>query len=186
MILAGLVVPLVIAGHPAVRPWPIGVGVRYRPPATPALVEAGRPLGGLRCGALGPRYAVHLEIFVDRRAVVVPAGIGVASPARRSGATVAPRGCTYPLVTLTPTGIVEVARGVRLRLADLFRLWGQTLGPRRIASFHSGSPVRAYLDGVAIHGAPAAMALTRHAEIVLELGGYVPPHSFFLFPGGDS
>jgi hypothetical protein len=24
--------------------------------------------------------------------------------------------------------------------------------------------------------------LRRHAEIVVEVGGYIPPHTFFLFP----
>jgi hypothetical protein len=29
-----------------------------------------------------------------------------------------------------------------------------------------------------------AIRLTRHAEIVLEVGGYVPPHTSFLFGPG--
>ena len=95
-------------------------------------------------------------------------------------------GCAYPVRTLTPAGIVEVARGARLRLADLFRVWGQALGTHRIASFRSASPVRAYVDGKRVRGPVGAIPLTRHAEIVLELGGYVPPHPFFLFaPGGS-
>jgi hypothetical protein len=181
------VTPLVVPGHPSVRPWPIGPGAAYRPPAATAAVEAGAVLGPFRCSAPGPVFALHLEIFAGRRVVVVPPGIGVAAPSTRPADPLAPsRGCTYPLSTRTPGGIVEVARGRHLTLGDLFRVWGQALGSRRIASFRSGAPVRAYLDGRRVRGALAAIALTRHAEIVLELGAYVPPHPSFLFAGGDS
>jgi hypothetical protein len=177
-------VPLLVPGHPSVRPWPIGPGPRYRPAAAGPAVEAGRPLGRLRCEPGRAVFALHLEIFADRRVVVVPAGIGVASPSTRIGGSVVARGCTYAASTSTPAGIVEVARGARLRLSDLFRIWGQALGAHRIASFHSASPVRAYLGGRLVRGPAGALVLTRHAEIVLELGGYVAPHPFFLFPPG--
>ncbi len=65
----------------------------------------------------------------------------------------------------------------------LFRIWGQPLGMRRLASFRSGSPVRAYVGGRRVEGPVGAIRLTPHAQIVLELGPYVPPHPSFLFPG---
>ena len=52
--------------------------------------------------------------------------------------------------------------------------------------FTSRSPLRAYVDGKLVRGPAGAIPLTPHAQIVLELGGYVPPHPFFLFAGGDS
>jgi len=180
--LGGVLVP----GHPSVQPWPIGPGPAYRPAATFAAVKAGEPLGALRCGPPGAVFALHLELFAERRVVVVPAGIGVASPSLQVGASVLARGCTYPLSTLNPAGIVEVRRGMSLRLADLFTIWGQPLGARRLASFHSSEPVRAYVGGHLFRGPLASIPLTPHAEIVLELGGYVPPHPFFLFAGGSS
>jgi len=33
-----------------------------------------------------------------------------------------------------------------------------------------------------VRGDAAAVRLTRHAQIVVELGAYVPPHRSFLFP----
>jgi hypothetical protein len=30
-----------------------------------------------------------------------------------------------------------------------------------------------------------AIRLRRHAQMVLEIGGYVPPHPFFLFGAGQ-
>jgi hypothetical protein len=172
--------------QPSVKPWPIGPGPRYRPAAAPAPVAHGKPVGALRCGEAGAVFLVHVELFAERRVVILPAGIGVASPATRSGATVTPRGCVYPLRTLAPDGVVEVARGSALTLRDLFAVWGQALGARRLASFRSPSPVRAYVDGRPVAGPAGAIALTPHAQIVLELGAYLAPHPFFLFPGGHS
>ncbi len=184
--MTALVLALALLGHPSVRPWPIGPGPRYVPPAAPRAVAAGQPVAGLTCSAPGPVRRLHVEIFADRRVVVLPAGIGVAAPSSLVEGSVVPRGCTYAVRTLTPAGIVEVRRGVRLRLADLFHVWGQPLGRLRLASFRSPSPVRAYVDGRPVHGPVGAIPLTAHAEIVLELGGYVPPHPFFLFAGGHS
>jgi hypothetical protein len=117
---------------------------------------------------------VHLELFAGRKVVIVPAGIGVDS------------GCRYPLSTAGPDGVVTVSRGRALTLGDLFRVWGQPLGPRSLAGFTSRTPVRAYVAGRRVNGSVSAIRLTPHAEIVLELGGFVPPHPFFLFPGGSS
>ncbi|HEX4518673.1 MAG TPA: hypothetical protein VH063_03730 [Gaiellaceae bacterium] len=163
---AALVLP------PSVHPWPIGAGPRYLPPAKTTAVVAGTPVGELLAGAAGPSFRIHLELFANRKVVVVPAGIGIS-----------PRG-VYPIRTTSPGGVVEVARGTKLRVADIFRVWGQALGSRRLASF--SGPVRAYVGGKLVQSAAGAIPLTPHAEIVLELGGYVAPHPFFLFPGGDS
>ena len=162
---------IVLLAHPSVRPWPIGPGPRYTPPPRPAAVAAGRPIASLRCGAPGRAIQLHLELFVDRRVVVVPSGIGLASS-----------GCAYPVRTLSPDGVVEAARGVVLTLGDLFRVWGEPLGARRLVSFSSPLPLRAYVGGRLARGPAAAIPLTPHAEIVLELGPYLVPHSFFLFP----
>ena len=109
---------------------------RGRATARPRSSRDGRPVGTLTCGPAGKTFRVHLELFAQRKVVVVPPGIGVA----RSG-------CVYPARTLAPTGIVEVEPGAKLRLGDLFRIWGRRLGPRALLSFRSGSPVRAYVAG---------------------------------------
>jgi hypothetical protein len=185
--LAAAGLPLMIPGHPSVRPWPIGPGARYRPPAAGRLVRAGRPVGGFDCRRGGVRFELHLELFAGQRVIVVPAGIGVAAPLERRGAAVVAGRCTYPLWTLSPGGVVEV-RGAprRLDLADLFTVWGQALGVRRLATFVSAAPVRAYVAGRRVRGPVGAIALAAHQQIVLELGGYVAPHTFFLFAGGGT
>lgn len=172
-----------LPGEPSVVPWPVGPGPAYRPPASGADVQAGLPLGRLDCADREALYPLHLELFADRRVVVLPAGIGVARPWRARGGAVVAAGCTYPAWTLTPAGIVEVGRGARLRLSDLFRIWGQALGSYRLASFRSSSPLRAYVGGRRVRGPVAAIPLVPREEIVLELGGYVAPHAGFLFAG---
>lgn len=182
--LAGFAAGLSPAAGPI--PTPIGAGPRYRPPAAPAPVLQGRPLGALRCRKDGDRFGVHLELFARGRVVIVPAGIGVAAPRTRVGAFVRPRGCSYPARTLDPTGVVEIRRRARLTLGDVFALWGQPLSPTRLAGFSTrrAAPVRAYVDGRRWHARLGALPLRRHAQIVLELGRFVPPHRSFLFRRG--
>jgi hypothetical protein len=166
---------------PAVHPWPIGVGPRYQPPAAPAVIRAGSTVGGFRCGRDATRFSVHLELFANRRVIPIPAGVGVASPFRRVGADVRPSGCVYALHTTTPTGVIRV--GARATtLGGLFRIWGQALGPNRLLSFRSEARVRVFVGGVERHGDPRSVRLTRHAQIVLEIRGYVPPHPSYVFP----
>ena len=125
---------------------------------------------------------MHIDLFVHHNVLIVPAGIGVARPWREHLARLTPRGCTYPARTLEPTGVVEVRSGAPPTLGDVFRLWGQRLGPHRIAGFRG--PVLAFVNGVRRRGDPGSIRLVRHAQIVLELGGYVPPHPAYRFARG--
>ncbi len=170
---------------PSVTPWPVGLGAQYRPPAATAAVSDGRPVDKLRCGHAAKRFALHLELFANRRAVVIPAAIGVARPYRTALGTVQPQGCSYPLRTLTPTGVVEVTRGAQLTLGDLFRVWGEPLTARRLGPFTSQTRVRAYVAGRPVAGDPRTIKLESGEQIVLEIGGYVAPHRSFLFPKGS-
>ena len=160
-----------IAAPPAVYPWPIGVGPRYHPPAANATVLAGTPVGRLRCSKGGDRFAVHVELFARREVAIIPPRVGIA----RSG-------CSYPLRTTTPTGVVDVARAGRWTLGDLFRVWGQRLSKSELLSFKG--PVSVFVDGRRVLGDPRSIVLTRHAEVVLEVGGYLMPHASYLFPKG--
>ncbi len=166
---------------PSYLPLSVGPGPGYRPAA------GARPAGaaGRACrAAVGARRGVHVELFAHRRVVVLPAGIGVLAPRRRGPYVVGGR-CFYALITREPTGVVEMAPGGRppLRLGDLFALWGQRLSARRLAGF-AGARVRAFVGGRAVAGDPAGIVLRPHAEIVLEISGYVPPHRAYGFPGG--
>lgn len=161
----------------------VGPDARWRPRALSPAVRDARPVAGLRCSAAErPRFGVHVELFAARRVVIVPAGIGVAPPQRREGAYVHGGRCRYPLRTHEPTGVVEVERGRTLKLGDLFALWGQPLSARRLVGFRGR--VRAYVGGRRWRRDPRSIPLRRHAQIVLQVRGHVPPHAAYRFPPG--
>lgn len=145
-------------------PTPIGHGPQFTPP------RVGREAAATMACTRGPATAAaraHLELFARERAIVVPANIGVR------------RGCRYPLRTLTPTGVIEIGRR-GLTVGDLFAVWRMPLSSRRMLTFRGN--VKAYVAGRRRRGDVRAIPLTDGRQIVLEVGGYVPPHSFYLFP----
>jgi hypothetical protein len=156
---------------------PIGRGARFHPPARGPVLGACRP-------TLRARDAVHVELFAADRVVLVAAGIGTRPPRRLQEGRIVAAGCYAALGTLEPTGVVLVRRGARLTMADLFRSWGQPLTAHRMASWGART-VTAYVDGRRRPGPAGRIVLRRHAEIVLEVGPHVPPHSTYRFPPGD-
>jgi hypothetical protein len=118
--------------------------------------------------------------------VILPPGIGVAAPRREVGAVVRSGRCAYPVRTADPTGVVRFRPGRGLDLADVFAVWGQPLSGHRLLGFRSGAGVRVYVGGRRVRGAPGAVPLRRHAEIVVEIGAYVPPHRSYLFVDGKA
>jgi hypothetical protein len=158
---------------------PIGRGPRFQPPANgPVIAPCRRPPGD--------RHGVHIEVFASNRVVIVPAGIGTQPPRRYSAGRISAARCYGALVTLEPTGVALLRPGARLTLADLFRSWGQPLSSRRVASFRAppGRPVAVFVGGRRWLGTPGTVPLRTHAEIVVEVGPHVPPHTSYTFPPG--
>jgi len=158
-------------------PTPIGVGAAFRPPA--AGTEP--PPERFACvqGALVGRLRAHVELFARKRVVVVPAGIGIRPPRKTSFGRVVSGSCRYDLRTTEPTGVVEFDHD-GLTLADLFAVWGMPVSGQWLLSFRGR--VSAYVGGKEWTGPVTAIPLRNGAEIVVEIGGYVPPHRSFLFP----
>jgi hypothetical protein len=84
--------------------------------------------------------------------------------------------CRAAARTLDPSGVVDFDGD--LTLGDVFETWGEPLGRRRLLSFKG--PVEVFLDGERV--ATAAVPLTDGAQVVVEIGGYVPPYRSFQFP----
>jgi len=158
---------------------PIGTGPRFTLPAS-------GPVAGTCQRSLGPRVGVHVEVFAANRVLLLPAGIGARRPWAKLDGRITSAPCYGALVTLDPTGLVLVRPGAGLTLADLFRSWGEPLSRTRITSFSApaGTQVAVFVDGRPVNAAPPSVPLTRHAEIVLEVGPHVPPHSSYAFPPG--
>jgi len=120
---------------------------------------------------------VHLELFAQRRVVIVPTGIGVGGPQLRYGRVVGAR-CRAAIWTTDPSGVVRFTGTARLR--DVFLVWGQPFDGRRLLSFHGR--VRLYRNGSRLGGDARRLRLRDGDQLVLEVGGYVPPHPSFRFP----
>ncbi|HEY5318771.1 MAG TPA: hypothetical protein VIJ20_12355 [Solirubrobacteraceae bacterium] len=168
---------------PDVRPRPVGPGPPYRPRALSAAVRRRAPIDGLRCATpRGRPFGIHLELFAHRLVIHIPAGIGIAPPQRGRGVYVLAGACTYPVRSLEPTGVFQITRGRNLTLGNLFTVWGQPLTARQLLSFHG--PVLAFLNGHPWHRPLPDIPLRRHAEIVLEVDGTLPPHPSYTFAPG--
>jgi len=153
----------------AIVPTPVGVGPRYHPP--PGVHASCAP------GSLRGAGRVHVELFANGRVVIVPTAIGLRG-ARVSFGRVTGARCRARLWTTDPSGVVSFAG--RARLGDLFAVWGEPLTPTRLASFHGA--VSLFRNGVRLRGDPRSLALRNDDELVLEVGGYVPPHRSYRFP----
>ena len=185
-ILELLGVPGAVA-DPTPVPTPIGVGPLFHPEPTSPAVADGRVVGALACRRDDvPRWGAHLELFAHGRAMIVPAGIGMAPPLRRHGAYVLTGRCSYAARTREPTGVIEIDHRARVTLGEFFAVWGKPLSSRRLVGFTAapGDAVRAYVGGRPWRGDLRAVPLRRHAEIVLELGAFIRPHASYRFPRG--
>lgn len=168
---------------PDLLPLPAGRTPAYRLPARGAAVTSRRAVAGLACRRRSTHgRGVHLELYAARRVVPVPAGIGIAPPVQRNGVYVRGGVCAYPVRSYEPTGVIVIDPASGLRLADLFAVWGQPLSTHALAGFRG--TVRAYVDGHRRTGEPGRIRLRPHAEIVLEVGAFVPPHPRYLFAPG--
>lgn len=163
-------VALILSALAPPVPTPIGIGSRFHLDAVSPAVRRSASIGRLACRRhTGARTVVHIELFALRRVLILPAGIGTS-----------PKPCSYAVRTREPTGVVEFVSRAEPTLGDLFEVWGQPLSRTRMAGFRGA--VRVYVGGLRRRGDPRSVPLTPHGQIVLEVGGYVPPHPFFLFP----
>jgi hypothetical protein len=102
---------------------------------------------------------VHLSIYIDGQAVVIPAAIGISSTR-----------CLYWLHTHTPDGIIhEEAPHIRsFVLGDFLALWQQRFSqlnyPREL---NTGAEWRAFVNGVIVKGDFHAIPLKTHTLLTL-------------------
>ena len=126
----------------------------------------------------------HLEVFAAGHVVQIPAGIGFAPPLRRHGAYVHMGRCVYPMRTVEPTGLLLLAAGPLRTLGQFFDLWGQPLSYREVAGFRapSGQHVSVFRSGVLWPASPSSAPISPYAQITIEVGPRVPPHTGYTFP----
>jgi hypothetical protein len=135
---------------------------------------------------LGTRVGVHVEVFAANKVLLLPSGIGTRAPRAYAAGRIIKAACYGDLVTIDPTGLVLVRPRSQLPLSDLFRSWGEPLSSSRLDSFRAPTDkhISVFVDGRAWTGSPDNVPLERHAEIVLEVGPHVTPHTRYTFPPG--
>jgi hypothetical protein len=162
-------------------PTPIGAGPAYQPaPRWPLAGGAG--FGGLQSNLHG-HLRVHLELFASRQVVVVPGGIGVSGGRTEYYGRIVDALWHAPAWTLQAGGVIHLERP-GLRLADVFAVWGRELAPSRLLGFRG--PMLVFVNGRRHRGTPGNVVLRDHDQIVVQVDGYLPPHSAFVFtPDGS-
>jgi hypothetical protein len=148
------------------------IGDLFWPDGDTATGAQGQVVEGLSCGATVTTYHVHahLSIFLDGRALAIPANIGIIA------ATATQAACTYFVHTHDRSGKVhlEGPAPATFTLGQFSAIWGQPLSSDNVAGL-TGRPVAIYIsdNGGAVTqytGDPAAIELTSHREITIQVG----------------
>jgi hypothetical protein len=138
----------------------------------------------------------HLDVFVDGKRVIVPAGIGIAiqdpgvhkfdyaGTAAYGGIQGCSQPCISPLHTHDRSGVIHTESADRTpnRLGAFFTEWNVALTPSCVAQYcQPATSIAIYVNGQHRSGDPAGIALTDREEIAVVVGA-PPTHIPAEFP----
>ncbi|AYG82178.1 hypothetical protein DWB77_04348 [Streptomyces hundungensis] len=163
-------------------PHPVGEGAPPWPaPADPAAAAKSAGLEMLSAEGMVQHTHTHLDVLVDGRPVTVPASIGIDAPHR----------LISPLHTHDTSGVIHVESPKRadFTLGQFMTEWGVPLSADRIGGLHAvgGRHLKAYVNGRAVAGNPAAIVLRERDEIALVLTRDTDTHpvpASYAWPNG--
>ena len=127
----------------------------------------------------------HLDVFIDGKPVLVPAGIGIdvenpevrkfEDPLAYGGIEFCPQACISPLHTHDESGILhtESSEAKPNTLGEFFVEWGVELSQTCVGEHCAPTPIAVYVDGEPYVGDPRAIELTDRKEIAVIVG--TPP-----------
>jgi hypothetical protein len=174
-------------------------GLPWDAPANPLAAIAAAGLVPESHETLIHHVHAHLDVYVNGKQVVVPAGIGIdttdpgvkkgQSPdgsAAWGGIQQCSKPCISPLHTHDDTGVLHTESGsaVPNRLGQFFAEWGVKLDSTCVGGYcRPAASVVIFVDGKRFDGEPTTIELTDHKEIAIVIGS--PPSSVpGGFPGG--
>jgi hypothetical protein len=136
----------------------------------------------------------HLDVFVDGKPTVVPAGIGIggdpnAKVGTENGQGVAglsgecSKPCISPLHTHDESGILHVEndKDRQINLGQLFTEWGVRFTPDCVGAYCApDKPYKVYVNGQQFTGDASTIVLKNFEEIALVIGTPPPtiPNAF--------
>jgi hypothetical protein len=174
---------------------PASGGLPWDVPADPLAAIAAAGLLPESHETLTHHVHAHLDVFVNGKQVVVPAGIGINTTDPGVKKFKAPDGstawggiqqcsspCISPLHTHDDTGLLhtESASAVPNQLGQFFAEWGVKLDSECVGGYcRPADSVLVFVDGKRFDGDPRTIELTDRKEIAIVIGS--PPSSV---PGG--
>lgn len=140
-------------------------------------------------------YHAHLTLLYRGVPTTVPMGIGIPGGQQDPNSTtpyVSTGNCFYWLHTHDDSGVihVEAPRSDASRvftLGDFFQVWGQPISSNQIATLKvdPSNQLKMWVNGKPYTGNPAAIPLTAHGQIVMEIGApFQQPPPSYTFPSG--
>ena len=185
--LLGALVPVTVASA-AVRET-LAAPKRWGAPSDPLKRTAMAGLKAEKRESLTFHVHAHLDVFIDKRPVVVPAGIGIniKDPGVKrfrdpkagivyGGIDGCAQPCISPLHTHDHLGIIhtESATPKPNRLGQFFTEWGVRLDRNCVGSYCAPAVrVAIYVDGKRFKGDPRTIELVDRREIAIAIG--TPP-----------
>ena len=127
----------------------------------------------------------HLDVFIDGKAILVPAGIGIniedpeviyfEDVGSYGGIEVCDQPCISPLHTHDASGIIhtESVNAEPITLGQFFTEWGVELSETCVGEQCAPTPIAVYIGGEPYEGDPRAIELTDQKVIVIVVG--TPP-----------
>lgn len=161
---------------------PEGIPLEQGPPLAGLDTAArGQPTAGIQCNPSEQvvyHIHAHLTIFVNGQARSLPAGVGIVEPQAQqtsSGPFYGATACYYWLHVHAQDGVIHIESPsvATYTLGQFFALWGQPLDRGHVGP--ADGSVIAYVNGIRYNGDPAAITLTEHEDIQLEVGTPVVP-----------
>jgi hypothetical protein len=178
----------IASGGSGPAPKPVHGAVPWRAPANPLKLAVAAGLTPQRRESFVNHVHAHLDIFVNGRAVRVPAGIGINihDPAVKvfmvpdgskayGGIRLCKAACISPLHTHDDSGVIhtESSSTAFNRLGQFFIEWGVTLTPTCVGGYCRLATTHVYVDGKPFSGDPRKIVLTDRKEIAIVIG--TPP-----------
>jgi hypothetical protein len=170
---------------PQDQPAPVSAQLVWAAPSNPLELTVKAGLQPEPKETLHFHVHAHLDVFIDGRAVLVPAGIGInitdpevkhgqwnGTPAY-GGITGCAQPCISPLHTHDESGVIhtESADSTPNRLGQFFVEWNVPLSATCVGQDCApATPVAVYVNGERYSGNPADISLTDRKEIAVVIG----------------